>query len=188
MNQSRTPRNTNVKRWTAFTAFVLVCGSFACSQTAPAAASAAPPNAAKIAKIRELINLMGTPHIAAELMKSQAAGIKTLLPFPPRAQDDFEKELLASIDVNELIDLIVPIYNRHFSEADVDGMLVFYRSPVGRRVTKALPEITAESQEAGKEWGQGLGAKVGRKIGEKLAHGDYGPWPPEHPDSPQEKH
>ncbi len=62
---------------------------------------------------------MGTPHIAAELMKSQAAGIKTLLPFPPRAQDDFEKELLASIDANELVDLIVPIYDRHFTEEDV---------------------------------------------------------------------
>jgi len=154
------------------TAFVLVSASFTCSQTAPAAASAAPPNTAKIAKIRELIDLMGTPHIAADLMKSQAAGIKTLLPFPPRAQDDFEKELLASIDVNELMDMIVPIYDRHFSEEDVDGMLAFYRSPIGQRVTKALPEITAESQEAGKEWGQRLGKKVGEKTGDNLAHGD----------------
>jgi len=170
------------------TAFVLACASFACSQTAPPATSAAPPNAAKVAKIRELINLMGTPHIAAELMRSQAASIKTLLPFPPRAQDDFEKEFLASVDVNEFIDLIVPIYDRHFSEDDVDGMLAFYRSPLGQRVTKALPEITAESQNAGSEWGQRLGKKVGEKIGEKLAHGDYGPWPPEQQDSPQQKH
>jgi uncharacterized protein len=177
-----------VRRWIALTAFVLVCASFTCSQTAPAASAAAQPNAAKLAKIRELINLMGTPRVAAELMKSQAAGIKTLLPFPPRAQDDFEKELLASIDMNELVDIIVPIYDRHFSEDDVDGLLAFYRSPLGQRVTKALPEITAESQDAGKEWGQRLGKRVGEKIGEKLAHGDYGPWPPEHQDAPQEKH
>jgi len=59
---------------------------------------------------------------------------------------------------------------------------------VGRRVTKALPEITAESQEVGKKWGQELGRKVGEKIGEKLVHGDYGPWPPEQQDLPQEKH
>jgi len=188
MNQSRTQRSTNVRRWAALAAFVLVCACFTCSQTAPAASTAAPPDAAKIAKIRELIDLMGTPQIAADLMKSQAAGIKTLLPFPPRAQDDFEKELLASLDVNELVDLMVPIYDRHFSAEDVDGMLAFYRSPIGLRVTKALPEITAESQEAGKEWGQRIGKKVGEKIGEKLAHGDYGPWPPEHQDSPQEKH
>jgi len=177
-----------VGRWTAWAAFALVVAASACGQTAPPAASTAtPPNAAKIAKIRELINLMGTPKVAADMMKAQAATIKTLLPFPPRAQDDFEKELLASLDVDELVDLIVPIYDRHFSEADVDGMLAFYRSPLGQRVTKALPEITSESQDAGKEWGQQLGRKVGEKIGERLAHGDYGPWPPERPDSPQEK-
>ena len=177
-----------MRRWAALTAFVLICASFACSQTAPAAASAAQPSAAKIAKIRELIVLTGAPRITVDMMKFQIASIKKLLPFPPRAQDDFEKEFMASVDMNALVDLIVPIYDRHFSEEDVDGMLVFYRSPIGQRVTKALPEITAESQEAGKEWGQGLGAKVGRKIGEKLAHGDYGPWPPEQQDSPQQKH
>jgi hypothetical protein len=94
---------------------------------------------------------------------------------------------VASLDVNELIDLIVPIYDRHFSEADIDGMLAFYRSPLGQRVTQALPEITTESQEAGREWGQALGMKVGRTVGEKLAHGDYGPWPPEHQDVPPDK-
>lgn len=174
-------------RWAALTAFVLVCASFACSQTAPAATSAAQPSAAKLAKIRELINLTGGPRIAVDMMKSQTASIKKLMPFPPAAQDDFEKEFLASIDINDLVDLVVPIYDRHLSEEDVDGMLAFYRSPVGRRVIKVLPEITAESGKAGQEWGQGLGAKVGRKIGEKLDHGDYGPWPPEHQDSPQEK-
>jgi uncharacterized protein len=170
------------------TAFALVCASFACSQTAPAASTAAQTGAAKLAKIRELIKLMGTPHVAVELMKSQAASIKTLLPFPPRAQDDFEKELLASIDVNELIDLIAPIYDRHFSEEDIDGILAFYRTPLGQRVTKALPEIAAESQDAGRQWGQGLGRKVGEKIGQRLTHGDYGPRPPQPQDSPQEKH
>ena len=187
MNQSRTQRSTNVRRWAALAAFVLVCACFTCSQTAPAASTAAPPNAAKIAKIRELIDLMGTPQIAADLMKSQVAGIKTLLPFPPRAQDDFEKEFLASLDVNELVDLMVPIYDRHFSAEDVDGMLAFYRSPIGLRVTKALPEITAESQDVGKAWGQRLGKRVVEKIRERLVHGDYGPWPPERQDSPREK-
>jgi uncharacterized protein len=163
--------------------FVVLIALFAWSQTAPAGGSAAQPNAAKLAKIRELINLMGTPRVAVDLMKSEAASIKKLMPFPPAAQDDFEKELLAAIDVNQLVDLIVPIYDRHFSEEDIDGMLAFYRSPLGQRVSQALPEITAESQTAGGEWGRRLGRTVGRKIGEKLAHGDYGPWPPEHQDA-----
>ena len=138
-----------MRRPIAVMVFVVLTALFAWSQTAPAEGSAAQPNAAKLAKIRELINLMGTPRVAVDLMKSQAASIKKLMPFPPAAQDDFEKELLAAIDVNQLVDLIVPIYDRHFSEEDIDGMLAFYRSPLGQRVSQALPEITAESQTAG---------------------------------------
>jgi hypothetical protein len=177
-----------VKLCAAFIALVLVLGSFTFCQTAPTNRSAAQPGSAKLIKIRELIELIGTPRITADIMKSQAAAIKKLMPFPPAAQDDFEKEFLASINVNELIDLVVPIYDRHLSEEDVDGMLSFYRSPVGRRIIKALPEIMAESQRAGQEWGQGLGMKVGRSIGEKLDRGEYGPWPPARHDSPQETH
>jgi hypothetical protein len=178
----------SVRRPAAVIVFLALIASLACSQTAPAGGSAAQPDAAKLAKIRELINLTGTSRVAVQMMKTQAASIKKLLPFPPAAQDDFEKELVASLDVNELVDLIVPIYSRHFSEEDIDGLLAFYRSPLGQRLSQALPEITAESQEAGREWGQGLGTKIGRNIGEKLAHGDYGPWPPEHQEESPEKH
>jgi len=177
-----------MRRRMAVTALVLIVTAFANSQTASAAKNAAGPDAAKIAKIRELINLIGTPRIAAEMMKSQAAVIKKLMPFPPAAQDDFEKEFLASIKVNELVDLVVPIYDRYLSDADVDGMLAFYRSPVGRRIIKVLPEITAESQRVGQEWGQAVGMKVGQKIAGKIEHGDYGPWSPGQQDSSQEKH
>jgi uncharacterized protein len=177
-----------LRRCSALTGLVLACASFACSQTAPAASSAAQPNAAKLAKIRELIELSDAAGMAAASMKAQAGSIKKLLPLPPRAQDDFERELLAAVDINELMSLLIPIYDQHLSEEDLDSMLTFYRSPAGKRFIKALPLIAAESRQVGEEWGQGLGRKVGEKIGEKLAHGDYGPWPPEHQDSPPEKH
>jgi len=174
-----------VRRWTALAAFFLLVTASACSQTTPPASAAS--NATKDAKIRELITLMGTPKVAIEMMKSEVASLKKLMPFPPAAQDDFEKEFLAAINTRELVNLIVPIYDRHFSEQDVDAMLAFYRSPVGQHFIKALPQVTAESQKVGEEWGKGLGMKVGRKIGERLDRGDYGPWPPERQDSPRDK-
>jgi len=170
-----------VRRCSAWAAFFLLVAALAQGQTAPPA-SATASSAAKDAKIRELINLMGTAKVAVDLMKSEVAGIKKLLPFPAAAQDDFEKEFLATIDPKDLVDLVVPIYDRHFSEPDIDGMLAFYRTPVGQHFTKVLPDLTAESQKAGEEWGKALGMKVGRKIGERLDHGDYGPWPPKKED------
>jgi len=168
-----------VRRWTALIAFVVICASLACGQKAPAASAPAKPTAEKIAKIRELLVLTDAAGLAAGALKSQAGSIKRMLPLPPAAQDDFEKELLAELNVSELINLLVPIYERHVSEEDLDHLLAFYRSPVGKRFIKALPQITEESRKVGEEWGEGLGRRVGEKISEKLAHGDYGPWPPE---------
>jgi len=174
-----------LKRCTALAGFVLLVAALACSQTAPSSTTGF--GTTKDAKIRELINLMGTAKVAVDLMKTEVAGMKKLLPFPAAAQDDFEKEFLATVDAKDLVDLVVPIYDRHFSEQDIDGMLAFYRSPVGQHFTKALPQVTAESQKAGEEWGKALGMKVGRKIGERLEHGDYGAWPPGHQNESQDK-
>ena len=177
-----------MKRWTALAACVLIFASLACSQNAPRANSTAKPNPEKIAKIRELLVLTDAAGMAASALKSQASSIKKMLPLPPAAQDDFEKELLAAVDINELTKLLIPIYERHVSEEDLDHLLAFYRSPPGKRFIKALPLITAESREVGEKWGEGLGRKVAEKISDRLAHGDYGPWPPEQQDSPEEKH
>lgn len=177
-----------MRRWTALAAFVLIFATLACSQTAPATSTAARPKPEKAAKIRELLVLTDAAGMATGALKSQAGSIKKMLPLPPAAQDDFEKELLAAVDINELTNLLIPIYGRHVSEEDLDRLLAFYRSPTGKRFIKALPLITAESREVGEKWGEGLGRKVAEKISDKLAHGDYGPWPPEHQDSPDEKH
>ena len=177
-----------MRRWTALIVFVVVCASLACGQNAPAAGSSAKPRAEKIAKIRELLVLTDAAGLAAGALKSQAGSIKKMLPLPPAAQDDFEKELLADVNVNELINLLIPIYEEHVSEEDLDHLLAFYRSPVGKRFIKALPLITEESRKVGEEWGEGLGRRVAEKISEKLAHGDYGPWLPEQQQDAPEKH
>lgn len=176
-----------VRRWIVLAAFVLILATLACCQTAPASSSAAKPNAEKAAKIQELLVLTDAAGMAASALKSQAGSIKKMLPLPPAAQDDFEKELLAAVNINELTNLLIPIYERHVSEEDLDHLLAFYRSPPGKRFIKALPLITAESREVGEKWGEGLGRKVAEKISDKLAHGDYGPWPPEQQEEPPEK-
>ena len=39
----------------------------------------------------------------------------------------------------EMADIIVPIYDKHFTESDIDGLIAFYRTPVGKKFIKELP-------------------------------------------------
>ncbi len=140
-------------------------------------AAQAPP-LSKHEKIKELILMTGSPQTAIELMKQQMALLKKALPLPPRAQDDFAEQFVAAVKLDEFIDLVVPVYARHFSEEEIDGLLAFYRSPLGRKVLQNLPAIASESQEVGRRWGSEIGARVAQQIDERVKRGDYGPSTP----------
>lgn len=55
-----------------------------------------------------------------------------------------------SLDMDEVIDTLVPIYQRHFTHADLLAMNEFYASPVGQKVRQNSPAIMVESMEAGR--------------------------------------
>lgn len=56
--------------------------------------------------------------------------------------------VLSGQTVDEMIDALVPVYQRHFSKADLDGILAFYTSPVGQKLQNEQPAIMQESMQA----------------------------------------
>ncbi len=57
-------------------------------------------------------------------------------------------------DANSLNERVVPIYDKYLTAEDLQGLLEYYRSPLGQRMLKVLPEVTRESQAAGFALGQ----------------------------------
>jgi hypothetical protein len=42
---------------------------------------------------------------------------------------------------------MVPVYQKHLTKGDIDGLVAFYSSPTGQKMLKELPEIMAESMQ-----------------------------------------
>jgi hypothetical protein len=40
---------------------------------------------------------------------------------------------------------LIPIYQRHFTKSDVDALIAFYESPVGKKFLREQPRVTEES-------------------------------------------
>jgi hypothetical protein len=57
-------------------------------------------------------------------------------------------ETTKDIPMDALLDDMIPIYQRHFSKADIDAMTTFYASPTGQKVMKEMPALTSESMQA----------------------------------------
>jgi uncharacterized protein len=66
----------------------------------------------------------------------------------------------ARADVRQLVDSLAPIYARRFSVAELEQLVGFYESPVGRHVVAEQGAIAQESQALGVRWGTRLGAAV----------------------------
>jgi hypothetical protein len=65
------------------------------------------------------------------------------------AQMDREfKEVAKSYPVDQLMEDMVPVYQKHLTKADVDAMIAFYSSPTGKKLLHEMPAMTSEGIQA----------------------------------------
>ncbi len=96
----------------------------------------------KIEKIKTLLELTGSAKQSRELMDVMINSLTATSSNLPR--EVFLESIKKEINFNELINEMVPIYHKHFTEADVDGMIKFYQSDVGKKMIDKMPSILAE--------------------------------------------
>lgn len=119
----------------------------------PAALGEEPP--ATEASIRELIEVTGASKMLDQMrpqlestmdqMFQQMIRGKDLTPAQQQVLADMRAELTALL-MQELAwsryePMIVQIYGKSFSQAEVDGMVAFYRTDVGRAVIAKMPLV-----------------------------------------------
>ncbi len=65
----------------------------------------------------------------------------------------FEKKFNET-SIDDLVNLLSPVYQKYLSEDDLDNIIGFYKTPTGKKFAKNTPNITAESIEIGQQWGR----------------------------------
>jgi hypothetical protein len=62
--------------------------------------------------------------------------------------DAMSGQFLKDLPIDEMLDDMVPVYQRHLTKADVDAMVGFYSSPTGQKILTEMPAMTAEGMQA----------------------------------------
>lgn len=119
---------------------------------------------AKSADIRHLLDLTGASNLATQSMNQMEKDIRPLvsnsLPageYREKLVDLFFEKFRAKRDPEQLIAIIVPIYDKYYTADEIKGLIRFYESPLGKKMASVLPNIMKESQAVGGKWGQELG-------------------------------
>ncbi len=132
-------------------------------------------------KIRQLIELDGAATVADAVIDKQRPLVRqTFLAGHPGSSnkmadayvDAFSAELTARR--GQFLDLIVEIYAKTFTAAEVDGLLAFYTSPLGSKARAAAPSIIVHAQQAGAAWGMKYGVSVAAAAKAQLKAMGYG--------------
>jgi hypothetical protein len=126
--------------------------------------SAAAQDSVKIKRIHQLMDVMGSGKLGVQVMSNVIDAFKKQ---NPNVDPQFWDELKKEINVNDLVNMVVPIYAKYFTDDDIQQMIAFYNSPIGKKYVASLPAITQESMHVGMEWGQQLAQKVTDKLKQK---------------------
>lgn len=70
-------------------------------------------------------------------------------------KEEFTKDVMGS-----LIDLLVPVYKKHFSEQDLKDAIEIYKTPIGKKISEKTPIIAQETMQASMQWGMELSQKM----------------------------
>ena len=163
-------------------AIVLVLGSFAIGQDSQNSSPAAGEPAAKVpavqpkidpakeADIRKLMQLTGADALAAQMMGNMETTLRPSLinAFPPgdyrtRLVDLFFERLSSKIGAS-MADLTIPIYDKYFSDEEIQQLTAFYQTQVGDKAIKVLPQLMNEVMTTSQAWGQQLAQECMKEV------------------------
>lgn len=94
----------------------------------------------------KMVDAMSKPM--HEMMHEQYLKDKDRLPadFEVRMNKMMD-DMMKSFPWDEMLEAMVPVYQKHLTKGDVDALVPFYSTPTGQKLIKEMPEITGEAMQ-----------------------------------------
>ncbi len=62
--------------------------------------------------------------------------------------DALADKIMKEFSVSDMLDDMIPVYQKHLTKSDVDEMIKFYSTPTGQKILREMPAMTAEGMQA----------------------------------------
>ena len=124
-------------------------------------------DATKQADIKKLLGITGASNTGLRVF-SQVIGMfqRAHSDVPEAVWIEMVSEAEAEVD-GFVMEMLVPIYDKHLTHADIKSLIAFYETPVGRKLLAVMPQMHQESRTAGEIWGRQFARTVQERLAEK---------------------
>jgi len=156
---------------------VAFCLAFAAAGFAQQNPADAPASKEDVEKFLDALHTRDLMKSTMEAMKTQMHQmVHQQLKSQQNLPADFEVRMdkmmdgmIADLPLDELIDAMIPVYQKHFTKGDMDTMVAFYSTPTGQKYVKELPALTTEAMQAASGITQKVMAKMMDRVKEEIA-------------------
>jgi hypothetical protein len=111
--------------------------------------------------ILKLLRITGTDKLVDQTINVMIPQFKQLVPGIP---DVFWVRFKEKINTDDLLYACIPAYNNHYTHNEIKQLIVFYESPLGKKVVEVTPLLTLETMAIGQKWGEKLGQDIVNEL------------------------
>jgi uncharacterized protein len=142
------------RAWFIYAVFCISIPAFA--QVTVSVANDNPASKEQIQRLFEVMEIRQQSHLMMDSLQKQmqtmaAQSIRTRYPQITAAElaraNKISEESMKAIPLDAILDDMIPIYQKHLSQTDVDAMIAFYSSPTGHKLMQEMPQITQEAMQ-----------------------------------------
>ena len=117
---------------------------------------------AKAAEIKKMLDLTGVYKLMDQMKTRLLETYRDQHPgVPPEVWNRIDQEM----DMGQLLQDIIPLYDKYYTLDDLKAANAFYASPAGQHLLAATPQLMREIMQIGQAWGQ----KVNQRVAADLA-------------------
>jgi uncharacterized protein len=154
----KTNRTASYAVWCIMIILFLVAG--------PAKAEVKPMDPAKIQDIKKLLELIRLEEV---VMLGAESALERLFPILKKATAQNNQAVSETVFAilktstlslvkrqisakNGLMDRVVPLYDTHYTKDEIQSLIQFYETPLGKKVSALRPQIAKEGMVVAEEW------------------------------------
>jgi hypothetical protein len=104
-----------------------------------------------------------------KMIHEQVAKQPTLPPDFEARMDKMMDDYWKDFPTDDLLNAMIPVYQKHLTKGDVDVLVAFYSAPTGQKMLKEMPAMMSESMQAASGIIQKMMAKAMQRIDDEIA-------------------
>ncbi len=140
-----------------FLVAAILCVSFAYSGLAQDTGANAPASKEDVERYLQAVH---SHDMMQKIMETMAKSMQQMtheryLKDKDKLPPDFEartnkmmNDMMKDMPFDEMMQAMVPTYQKHFTKGDIDALVAFYTSPTGQKLLRETPAITGEAMTA----------------------------------------